>query len=87
MPEVEIFTTMLCPFCAAAKRLLECKGIAFTETDVMFSPGRRREMSERAGGDHRVPQIFVNGRHIGNCDRLYALDAVGELDSILEDAP
>lgn len=83
MAKIEIYSTLFCPFCAAAKRLLARKGVAFVEHDVTFRPELRRAMAERAGGDRKVPQIFVDGAHVGNCDRLYALDAEGRLDAIL----
>lgn len=83
MAKVEIYTGMMCGFCAAAKRLLKQKGVAFSETDVTMKPGRRAEMTERAGGRHSVPQIFIDGEHIGGCDELYDLDAQGKLDAKL----
>lgn len=83
---VEIYSSMLCGFCYRAKKLLESKGIAFEEIDVMLSPGKRKEMIERTGGRTSVPQIFVDGQHVGNCDELYALESDGRLDRILEEA-
>ena len=83
MAKIEIYSTAFCPFCSAAKRLLTEKGVAFVEHDVTFRPGLRREMADRTGGDDKVPQIFVDGTHIGNCDRLHALDADGRLDALL----
>src|SRR5260370_32901962 len=65
MAEVEIYTTMFCPFCSRARALLERKGVDFTEIDIMEEPGRRDEMIRRAGGRRTVPQIFINGEHIG----------------------
>jgi len=87
LAKVEIYTTPFCPYCHRAKRLLEGKGVRFTEIDVMFTPGKRREMTERAHGDRKVPQIFIDGRHVGGCDELCALDSRGELDSLLGMAP
>ena len=84
MPQIEIYTTMFCPFCHRAKRLLKDKGANFEEIDVMLSAARRREMTERADGRTSVPQIFIDGRHIGGCDELYALEAQGGLDPLLE---
>ncbi|HEX5078810.1 MAG TPA: glutaredoxin 3, partial [Geminicoccaceae bacterium] len=72
-----------CPYCWRAKRLLNDKGLAFTEIDVLMHPGRRAEMTERAGGRTTVPQIFINGRGIGGSDELAALAASGELDALL----
>ncbi|MEE8187830.1 MAG: glutaredoxin 3 [Kiloniellales bacterium] len=84
MARVEIYTSMLCGYCAAAKRLLDKKGVAYEEIDVMLRPARRREMAERSGGRRSVPQIFVEGKHLGNCDDLFELEADGELDALLE---
>ena len=83
MAQIEIFTTPVCGFCHAAKRLLTSKSHSFTEIDVWQSPDTRREMTQRAKGRHTVPQIFIDGRHIGGCDDLYALDRAGKLDPLL----
>lgn len=83
MANVEIYTSMLCGYCHAAKRLLKSKGVAFDETDVMMRPRARQEMLNRANGRHTVPQIFIDGEHIGGYDELYALDASGTLDAKL----
>lgn len=83
MARVEIFTTPWCSYCLAAKRLLAQKGVAFEETDVSGDMNLRREMMQRAGGRHTVPQIFINGRHIGGSDDLHALDRAGKLDPLL----
>ena len=83
MKPVEIYTTPLCGFCHAAKRLLAGKGVSFTEIDVSRDPARRQEMSGRARGRHTVPQIFVGETHVGGCDDLYALDRAGKLDPLL----
>jgi glutaredoxin 3 len=83
MPVVEIYTKPLCPFCIRAKRLLEQKGVAFDEIDIWLSSARKSEMMERAEGRYTVPQIFIDGRGIGGCDDLMALDAAGELDPLL----
>jgi glutaredoxin 3 len=80
MPQVEIYTTMWCPYCARARALLQKKGVAFTEFDIMDEPGRRSEMIKRAGGRTTVPQIFIGGEHIGGCDDMVALDRAGKLD-------
>ena len=87
MARIEIYTTTMCGFCHAAKRLLKHKGVDFTEIDVMFKPDRRREMMERAQGDSRVPQIFIDDVHVGGCDELYRLDEQNRLDPMLEGAP
>jgi glutaredoxin 3 len=84
MAHIELYTTPICPFCHRAKQLLQRKGVAYDEINVMLNPGRRAEMLERAGGARTVPQIFIDGRHIGGCDELYALDARGGLDALLQ---
>ncbi len=83
MAEIEIYSSMLCGFCYRAKKLLESKGAAFTEIDVMLKPGSRAEMVQRTGGRTSVPQIFIDGAHIGGCDDLYGLETAGKLDSLL----
>jgi len=84
MAQVEIYTSMFCGFCHRAKRLLDGKQVDYQEIDVMMHPRRRAEMVERAGGRTSVPQVFIDGRHIGGCDELCALDAAGGLDPLLE---
>ena len=83
MAEVELYTTMFCPYCERARALLERKGAAFTEIDIIEEPARRAEMIRRAGGRTSVPQIFIDGKHIGGSDDLTALDAKGGLDPLL----
>ena len=83
MAQVEIYTTMFCPYCSRARALLEHKGVAFTEIDIMEEPARRDEMIRRAGGSRTVPQIFIDGEHIGGCDDMVALDREGLLDAKL----
>lgn len=83
MKPVEIYTTPLCGYCSAAKRLLTQKGVAFAETDVSRDPALRAAMVQRAGGRRTVPQIFVGDTHVGGCDDLYALDSGGRLDALL----
>jgi glutaredoxin 3 len=80
LAKLEIYTTPFCGYCARAKALLSKKGVAFTEVDLYAEPGRRKEMLERAGGRTSVPQIFIDGEHIGGSDDLLALDRDGELD-------
>ena len=82
MAKIEIYTTPFCGYCARAKALLEQKGAAFDETDVMMDDKKRGEMRERARRT-TVPQIFINGRHIGGSDELAALERAGELDALL----
>jgi glutaredoxin 3 len=83
MAEVELYTTMFCPYCVRARALLERKGVAFTEIDIIEEPARRAEMIRRADGRTSVPQIFINGEHIGGSDELAALDRAGALDAKL----
>jgi glutaredoxin 3 len=83
MQNVEIYTSPLCGFCHAAKRLLSSKGVNFTEINVLTDPARKPEMIERAGGRRTVPQIFIGATHVGGCDDLYALDRTGKLDGLL----
>lgn len=84
MQAVEIYTSPLCGFCHAAKRLLNQKGVSFTEYNVWTDPARKPEMIQRAGGRHTVPQIFIGPTHVGGCDELYALERAGKLDALLE---
>jgi glutaredoxin 3 len=83
MKTIEIYSSPLCGFCHAAKRLLNAKGVAYSEIDVLSQPERRQEMMNRANGRHTVPQIFVDGAHVGGCDDLYALENSGKLDPLL----
>jgi len=83
MAEIELYTTMFCPYCARARALLERKGVGYTEIDIIEEPARGDEMIQRAGGRTSVPQIFINGEHIGGSDELVALNRAGELDAKL----
>ncbi|HEX8663877.1 MAG TPA: glutaredoxin 3 [Beijerinckiaceae bacterium] len=83
MPPVTIYTKTWCPYCMAAKDLLNQKGIAFTEIEISGKPDLRDEMLRKANGRSTVPQIFIGSRHVGGCDDLYALDRKGELDKLL----
>lgn len=83
MPPVTIYTKTWCPYCMAAKELLEEKGIAFKEIEITGNPDLRAEMLGKANGRSTVPQIFIGTRHVGGCDDLYALDRRGELDRLL----
>lgn len=86
MAEVEIYSTQSCPYCVRAKRLLEKKGVSYTEIDVSGDPALRDAMTKRAGGKMTVPQIFINGTHVGGCDDMYELEADGALDPMLAGA-
>ncbi len=83
MKSVDIYTTPICGFCHAAKRLLTQKGVAFNEIDVMRAPDKKTEMIQRANGGRTVPQIFIGETHVGGCDDLHALDRAGKLDPLL----
>ncbi|MCS7225870.1 MAG: glutaredoxin 3 [Gloeomargarita sp. SKYB31] len=82
--KVEIYTWRTCPFCIRAKALLNRKGIPYTEYAIDGDEVARSQMAERAGGRRSVPQIFINGRHIGGCEELYQLERSGELDRLLQ---
>lgn len=83
MPFITIYTKGWCPYCAAAKKLLDEKGAAFTEIDIEKKPDARSEMVQKAGGRTTVPQVFIGDKHVGGCDDLYALNDRGELDRLL----
>jgi glutaredoxin 3 len=85
MKPVEIYTSPLCGYCHAAKRLLTSKGVSFTEYDVSRDPALRQDMMRRSNGGRTVPQIFIGGQHVGGCDDLHALDHRGGLDPLLAD--
>lgn len=82
MAKIEIYTTPFCGYCARAKSLLDHKGASYEETDVMMDDRKRTEMRERSRRS-TVPQIFINGRHIGGSDDLAALEQAGKLDALL----
>ncbi|MBN1238467.1 MAG: glutaredoxin 3 [Gammaproteobacteria bacterium] len=81
-PDIVMYTSPFCGYCAAAKRLLGSKGADYTEIDVLMDPARRKEMVERSGRT-TVPQIFIGDTHVGGFDDLRALDSRGELDALL----
>lgn len=83
MNGVEIYIWTTCPFCVRAKRLLDSKGVDYTEYVLDGDETGRMAMAERANGRRSLPQIFISDRHIGGCDDLHALDAAGELDPLL----
>ena len=82
MAKVEIYTTPWCGYCARAKGLLDKKGAAYHEMDVMEDDAKRTEMRQRSQRS-TVPQIFINGQHVGGSDELHALDREGKLDPLL----
>jgi glutaredoxin 3 len=80
---VEIYTWSTCPFCIRAKALLNKKGVQFTEYCIDGDEVARAQMAKRANGRRSLPQIFINNQGIGGCDELYALNAQGKLDALL----
>ena len=82
--KIEIYTTLFCPFCIRAKQLLDSKQVMYDETDVTARKNLRKAMTERAGGQTSVPQIFIDGQHIGGCNDLLALERLGQLDRLLQ---
>jgi len=87
MAKVEIYSTMWCGYCARARALLQKKGVAFDDIDIETDTARRDEMIKRADGQMTVPQIFIDGIHIGGSDDLAALERAGKLNTLLGLAP
>lgn len=83
MPDILIYTKPTCPFCQQAKALLDDKGAVFKEISIAGNEALRAEMIAKAHGRTTVPQIFINGKHVGGCDDLYALEEDGKLDGLL----
>lgn len=83
MTDVTIYTRAMCGYCSAAKRLLDRKGVRYTEHDASFSPELRQEMMARSGRA-TFPQIFIGDTHVGGCDDLHALESAGRLDAMLQ---
>ena len=79
---VTLYTTRFCPYCVRARRLLDNKGVDYTDIAVDAEPALRREMMERSG-QRTVPQIWIGERHIGGCDELHHLERDGRLDALL----
>tara|TARA_R110002020_G_scaffold143828_6_gene316464 strand:- start:3407 stop:3667 length:261 start_codon:yes stop_codon:yes gene_type:complete len=86
MADVTLYTRQFCGFCTAAKRLLDEKGVSYTEHDASFSPELKQEMIAKANGRTTFPQIFIDGVHVGGCDDLHALERSGKLDTMLAGA-
>ena len=86
MPNVEIYTQPWCPYCARAVSLLQKKGVPFQEIDAPHGTAQRQEAQARSGGRTTVPQVFIDGRHVGGCDDLMALERAGKLDPMLAEA-
>lgn len=83
MAKIEVFTKFFCPYCSRAKALLDGKGADYQEIDLTMDRAGFEAMVERAGGRRTVPQIFIDGKHIGGSDDLAALDARGGLDPLI----
>jgi glutaredoxin 3 len=81
--KVEIYTKFLCPYCARAMALLEKKGATVEEYDVTMGGPKKAEMVERSGGRMTMPQVFIDGHHVGGSDDLATLEAAGKLDALL----
>lgn len=86
-PKVEIYTWSRCPFCIRAKALLDRKNIDYVEYCIDGDEAARNEMAQRANGRRSLPQIFINGRHVGGCDDLFALDDQDGIEPMLEMSP
>lgn len=85
MNDITIYTKDYCPYCTKAKNLLKRKGQEqFNEIDITHDEALQQEMLSKSGGRKTVPQIFINGTHVGGCDDLYALDAAGKLEPLLK---
>ena len=82
MSKVQIYTTNWCPYCTAAKSLLDDKGVPYDEIDVT-EPDLRAEMMQRANGRRTVPQIFIGDKHVGGYDDMAALERRGQLYPLL----
>ncbi|MGI4977838.1 MAG: glutaredoxin 3 [Janthinobacterium lividum] len=86
MVKVEVYTQAWCPYCARALQLLRAKGVEVTEIKAQHGTPERAESVRRSGGHTTVPQIFIDGRGIGGCDDLVALERAGGLDPLLRAA-
>jgi len=83
MPDIEIYSTAICPYCIAAKNLLKSKGLAWRELRIDLDPQARKAMDERTHGARTVPQIFINGTLVGGFDQLAAAERSGKLNELL----
>ena len=82
MPKVEMYTKAFCPFCVRAEALLKDKGVEFIKIPAAMDRDKRKEMNERSGRN-TFPQIFIDNKHIGGCDDIFALERAGKLDPLL----
>jgi glutaredoxin 3 len=83
MSDITIYTKDYCPFCIKAKSLLVLKKVKFTEINLHQHPEKFEEMMKKSNGAQTVPQIFSSEKYIGDCDKLYELNAQGKLDQLL----
>ena len=83
MAKIEIYTKAFCPYCSRAMKLLASKGVKPEEFDITMGGPKRAEMLQRANGGSTVPQIFIDGQHVGGSDDLAALERAGKLDALL----
>ncbi len=86
MPKVEVYTQPWCPYCARAMHIFSTKGVEVEEINAPHGSSERADATRRSGGITTVPQIFIDGRHVGGCDDLVALDRAGKLDPLLQSA-
>lgn len=84
MAKVEIFSADFCPYCTHAKNLFDRKGVSYKEIAIDGSDAARADMAKRTNGARTIPQIFINGEHIGGFDDAAALDKAGKLDELLK---
>jgi len=83
MAKIEMYTKFMCPFCIRAKSLLKSKGVEIIDIAAANDAQKRREMNQRSNGRNTFPQIFIDGKHVGGCDDLFALERSGKLDTLL----
>lgn len=83
MAKIEMYTKMGCPYCTRARKLLDSKGVSYEDIDITMGGPKRAEMLQRAPGHSTAPSIFIDGKHVGGSDDLAALEARGELDTLL----
>ena len=81
--KIEVYSGDFCPYCVRAKSLLKKRGLSFAEYNVQQEPDKRAEMMKRSIGGRSIPQIFINDKHVGGCDDLYAIDKKGQLDALI----
>jgi glutaredoxin 3 len=84
MQKIDIYTTLVCPYCVRAKALLDRKGAKYNEIRIDLDEASRAKMLERSSGRKTVPQIFIGDYHVGGCDDLHGLESKGALDALLK---